>query len=104
MKRKTKIKNNKKNKKLYKETKFHLKQIKNLFWDYKWESVIDNLESPFVIARILEMGSKKQVKKFISIIGDQKIIDFLEKYGKLLSKQSLNFWKLVYQNKSSKKE
>lgn len=74
-----------------------LKILKDLFWDYKWESVLKNLDSPFVIARVLEIGNKDQVKEFISFIGSEKIVEFLKKYGKkLLSKQSLNFWELYY--------
>lgn len=71
--------------------------LKDLFWDYNWDSVLKNLDSPFVIARVLEIGNKEQVKEFISFIGSEKIVEFLKKYGKkLLSKQSLNFWKLYY--------
>lgn len=73
-----------------------LEILKDLFWDYKWDSVIKNLDSPFVIARVLEIGNKEQVKEFLSHIGSEKIINFLKKYGNLLSKKSLNFWKLFY--------
>ncbi|MCM8767994.1 MAG: hypothetical protein NC816_06730 [Candidatus Omnitrophica bacterium] len=79
-----------------------LEILKDLFWDYKWESVVKNLDSPFVIARVLEIGNKKQVKEFISCVSSQKIIEFLIKYEKLLSKQSLNFWRLVYGVKKEK--
>lgn len=72
-----------------------LQILKDLFWDYKWESVINNLDSPFVIARVLEIGNERQVKVFISFVGWEKILDFLSKYEKLLSKQSFNFWRLV---------
>lgn len=73
-----------------------LRILKELFWDYNWESVLKNLDSPFVIARVLEIGNKKQVKEFINAIGSEKIKDFLNNYPKLLSKQSLNFWRLCY--------
>ncbi|MEN3045119.1 MAG: hypothetical protein ABDH37_07910 [Candidatus Hydrothermales bacterium] len=73
-----------------------LKIIKDLFWDYKWESVLKNIDSPFVIARVLEIGNKKQVKEFINLVGSEKIKEFLKKYDKLLSKESRNFWKLCY--------
>ncbi len=73
-----------------------IKTLKDLFWDYDWESVLRNLDSPFVIARVLEMGNKEQVRAFLSVVSEEKIKEFLTKYEKLLSKQSLNFWRLVY--------
>jgi hypothetical protein len=33
-----------------------IKILKELFWDYKWNSVLKKLDSPFVIARVLEIG------------------------------------------------
>ncbi|MFN4226526.1 MAG: DUF6922 domain-containing protein [Candidatus Ratteibacteria bacterium] len=76
-----------------------IKILKDLFWDYKWESVVRNLDSPFVIARVLEIGNKEQVKTLLSLIGSEKIKNFLKKYGKLLSTQSLNFWRLCFEIK-----
>ncbi len=73
-----------------------LRILKELFWDYNWESVLENLDSPFVIARVLEIGNKEQVKRFIKAIGSEKIKDFLNNYPELLSKQSANFWRLCY--------
>lgn len=46
----------------------NLNILKDLFWDYKWKSVVKNLTSPFVIARVLEIGNKEQVKTLISYI------------------------------------
>lgn len=74
----------------------NIKILKELFWDYNWESVLKNLCSPFVIARVLEIGSKKQVVEFIKLIGDEKIKEFLQNYENLLTRQSRNFWKLYY--------
>lgn len=74
----------------------NLEILQDLFWDYNWESVLKNLDSPFVIARVLEIGNKQQVKEFIFYVGSQKIKEFLKKYDKLLSKQSRNFWRLCY--------
>ncbi len=70
--------------------------LKELFWDYNWKSILENLDSPFVIARVLEIGNKEQVKTLIEAIGSEKIKDFLSHYPKLISKQSLNFWRLCY--------
>jgi hypothetical protein len=71
----------------------NLEILKELFWDYKWNSVLEKLDSPFVIARVLEIGDEDQVRTLIKEIGDDKIIDFLKKYGKrMLSKISYNFW------------
>ncbi len=80
----------------------NLKILKELFWDYKWDSVLKKLDSPFVIARVLEIGNKKQVKELENAIGQERIKDFLKKYENLLSKQSLNFWRLCYGIKSKK--
>ncbi len=80
----------------------NLKILKELFWDYKWNSVLKKLDSPFVIARVLEIGNKKQVKEFEKAVGIKKIKDFLKNYENLLSKQSLNFWRLCYEVKSKK--
>ncbi|MCS7250779.1 MAG: hypothetical protein N2323_07275 [candidate division WOR-3 bacterium] len=80
--------------------------LKEIFWDYQWQSVLKNLTSPFVIARVLEIGTSRQVKELIKIIGEERIREFLKKYDKLLSKQSQNFWKLCYgikEKKTSKK-
>jgi hypothetical protein len=74
----------------------NIKILKELFWDYKWNSVLKKLDSPFVIARVLEIGNKEQVKILEKAIGKEKIKNFLKKYENLLSKQSLNFWKLCY--------
>jgi len=40
----------------------NLEILKELFWDYEWSSVIENLNSPFVIARVLEIGDEEQFK------------------------------------------
>jgi|GEM_PF-708008 len=74
----------------------NLKILKELFWDYKWDSVVEKLDSPFVIAKVLEIGNKEQAKELEKAIGVNKIKDFLEKYENFLSKQSLNFWRLCY--------
>lgn len=74
----------------------NLKILKELFWDYKWNSVLKRLHSPFVIARVLEIGNKNQVKELEKAIGKEKIKDFLKNYPRLLSKSSLNFWRLYY--------
>jgi hypothetical protein len=76
--------------------------LKELFWDYKWDSVLKKPDSPFVIARVLEIGNKIQVKELEKEIGREKIKDFLKKYENLLSKQSLNFWRLCYGIKSKR--
>jgi len=76
--------------------KKNLKILKELFWDYKWDSVVEKLDSPFVIARVLEIGNKEQVKEFEKSTGKEKIKYFLKKYGKLISEKSLNFWRLCY--------
>lgn len=31
--------------------------LKPLFWDYQWTSVLERIDSPFVIARVLELGN-----------------------------------------------
>jgi hypothetical protein len=80
----------------------NLKILKELFWDYNWDSVVEKLDSPFVIARVLEIGNKEQVKELEKAIGKEKIKDFLKKYEKLLSEQSLNFWRLCYGIKSKR--
>ena len=49
-----------------------------LFWDYKWDSVLKKYDSPFVIARVLEIGNKKQVKELEKEIGKEKIKEFLK--------------------------
>lgn len=78
------------------KNKTKLKALKELFSDYDWKSVLENLGSPFVIARVLEIGNKEQVKEFIEVTGSEKIKDFLNNYHNLFSKQSLNFWRFCY--------
>ena len=80
----------------------NLKILKELFWDYKWNSVLKKFDSPFVIARVLEIGNKDQVKELEKVVGKEKIKNFLKNYENLLSKQSLNFWKLCYGVKSKR--
>lgn len=83
--------------------KSSLRKLKDLFWDYNWNSVSENLNSPFVIARVLEIGNPEQVKILISEIGDDTIKNFLKDDGKrLLSSISYNFWKSYYDEKSIK--
>jgi len=49
---------------LKKGRKENLKILKELFWDYKWNSVLKSLDSPFVVARVLKIGNKNQVKSW----------------------------------------
>jgi hypothetical protein len=71
--------------------------LKPLFWGYKWDSVKENLDSPFVIARVLEFGDPEQVEVFINLVGEDSIKRFLKEKGKkLLSPRSYNFWKIVF--------
>ena len=51
----------------------NLKILKELFWDYEWNSVLKKLDSPFVIARVLEIGNKEQVKALEKALGVKKI-------------------------------
>ena len=75
----------------------HIGILKSLFWDYRWDSVKEHLTSPFVIARVLEMGNPEQVQVFLQMVGKQTIRDFLSTHGKkLLSNKSYNFWTLYY--------
>jgi len=75
-----------------------LKIIEPLFWDYEWSSVLAHLSSPFVIARVLEMGSPEQFALFARQVGDDKIRAMVRKKGeKLLSPRSFNFWSLYYE-------
>ncbi|MGC9093869.1 MAG: DUF6922 domain-containing protein [Bacteroidota bacterium] len=74
-----------------------LEILKPLFWEYDWGSVEENLASSFVIARVLELGDPKQFRLFAELVGEDSIKIFLREKGeKLLSPQSLNFWKLYY--------
>lgn len=82
----------------------NLNKIKPLFWDYEWDSVKKNLNSPFVIARVLEMGNPEQFKILVSVVGDDKIIKFLQESGeRLLSRKSLNFWRIYYDKKAKRR-
>jgi len=84
-------------------SKEELEKLKPLFWEYKWESVRENLASPLVISRVLEMANPEQFKIFSSVVGDEEIINFLKTKGeKMLSKRSFNFWKLYYEKKAKK--
>lgn len=79
------------------ETRKNTEILQPLFWEYRWESVIQHLNSPLVIARVLEMGSPEQVRLFLQMVGEQVIRDFLHTRGqKLLSARSYNFWNLYY--------
>ena len=76
--------------------------LKPLFWEYHWTSVKQNLTSPAVIARVLELGNPEQFRLFASIVGNETIKAFLnEKGANLLSPQSYNFWRLYYQQNES---
>jgi hypothetical protein len=72
--------------------------LKPLFWEYDWDSVQKNLTSPFVIARVLELGNPQQFHLFAELVGHGVIKSLLHEKGKeLLSPQSFNFWRLYYQ-------
>lgn len=76
----------------------NLEILKELFWDYEWSSVLEKIDSPFVIARVLEIGDEEQVKTLEKAIGKRKIRRFLKKYGKrFLSEMSYNFWSYCYE-------
>jgi hypothetical protein len=84
--------------------KIDLDILKPLFWEYDWGSVKENLTSPFVIARILELGNPEQFRLFAELVGNEIIKKFLYKKGKkLLSPQSFNFWRLYYQKNETTK-
>ncbi len=81
-----------------------VENLRNLFWDYNWESVLENLNSPFVISRVLEMGGKEEVKIFLKKVGHKEIRKFLKNYGsKLLSEINYNFWVKFYEKKIDKR-
>ena len=78
-----------------------IEKIKNLFWEYEWDSVKKRIDSVFVIAKVLEMGTPEQFKILEKIVGREKIKKFLaEKGKKLLSPVSYNFWKNYYEKKT----
>lgn len=82
----------------------NLIKLKTLFWDYEWNSVKKNLSSPFVIARVLEIGNPVQCKIFVSVVGDDRIVKFLKESGeRVLSRKSLNFWRIYYEKKSKRR-
>lgn len=68
-------------------SKKDLEKLKHLFWDYEWNSVLEKLNSHFVIARVLELRDKEEFKILRDAIRDSEIINFLksEKAQKLLS-------------------
>lgn len=66
------------------------KILHSLFWEYKWESVKKNLTSPFVIARVLELGNPEQFRIFSELVGEETIKNFLREKGEIL-KFSDNF-------------
>jgi len=71
----------------------NLEILKELFWDYEWDSVVRKIDSPFVITRVLEIGNEKQIRVLEEKVGKEKIVEFLKRYGKrMLSKMSYNFW------------
>lgn len=75
-----------------------LEILRPLFWEYDWNSVREKLNSPFVIARILELGNPEQFHVLAELVGDEVIKTFLREKGeRLLSPQSFNFWRLYYQ-------
>ncbi len=45
--------------------------LRPLFWEYDWKSVLENLTSPFVIARVLEIGDSEQFKLFAELVVDE---------------------------------
>ncbi|MCX7771340.1 MAG: hypothetical protein N2202_09740 [Proteobacteria bacterium] len=87
-----------------KETKNStVKKLRPLFWEYDLKSLQDNLSSPFVIARVLEISNPEQFRIYSSLVKEDVIVDFLEKKGqKLLSKRAYNFWQLYYEKKANK--
>jgi len=83
-------------------SKEEIEKLRSLFWEYKWESVKEKLDSVFVISKILELGSPEQIKILEKAVGKKKIRNFLKEKGeKLLSPKSYNFWKNYYERKTS---
>lgn len=82
----------------------NFKKILPLFWDYELDSLKKNFTSPFVIARVLELANPEQFRIFSSAIGDELIVKFIEEKGqKMLSKRSLNYWRLYYGKRADRK-
>jgi len=79
-----------------------IEKLRLLFWEYKWETVKENMDSVFVISKILELGNPEQIKILEKTVGKEKIRNFLKEKGrKLLSPKSYNFWKNYYERKTS---
>ena len=71
--------------------------FKNLFWDYKLEDIVSNLDNDIVIERVLELGDIEDFIFLYKNIPKEKFIDFIKRKGfKKLSKRSLNFWSLYF--------
>ncbi len=71
--------------------------FKNLFWDYKIEDVLSNLDNDIVIARVLELGDVEDFKFLKENVPKEKFINFLKKRGKkLLTRVSFNFWSTYF--------
>ncbi|OHB70055.1 MAG: hypothetical protein A2W23_08245 [Planctomycetes bacterium RBG_16_43_13] len=74
-----------------------METLKPLFWEYDWGSVQGNLNSPFIIARVMELANPQQFHTFAQLVGVEAMRLFLKERGrKLLSPQSYNFWALYY--------
>lgn len=52
-----------------------------LFWEYSWESLKNKLKSPFVIARVLELGDPSQFRVLERAVGKEVIKEFLKEKG-----------------------
>jgi hypothetical protein len=71
--------------------------FKNLFWDYKFDDVLSNLDNDVVIERILELGDIEDFNFLIENISKNKIIDYLKRKGeRRLTKRSYNFWRIYF--------
>lgn len=71
-------------------------RLRRYFPDARWEDVDPEIHSHAFMERILEYGTREDVKWLLATYRSEEIRDFIRQKGaRRLSKRSLNFWCLV---------
>ena len=71
--------------------------LKPLFWDYKWESVVNRLHHPYVALRVLEWGNRQQIEVWLEAVGWEAVCRALQhpRVQKLMDPRTRTYWELV---------
>ncbi len=73
-------------------------KLKKYFWDVDFNALDVKKNAKYILERILDLGDEEAVKWMQKTFSKKDILNAL-KNNRKISKKSLNFWNLVFENK-----